>query len=155
MLAVKTETLTKSFLEFAQNASNILHIKTEKAYEEALELIEHLFEEANDTINEPLNDLIDIISKSIEKYESSQEKIVQFENEANNISQEISTLRVLMDQHGLTVSGFKDEIGSKSLVSMILNEKRNLTKEHITKLSKRFSLNPAVFFNLKTPEFRN
>jgi len=35
------------------------------------------------------------------------------------------------------------------LVSMILNGKRNLTKEHITKLSQRFSLNPSAFFNLK------
>ena len=150
MLAVKQETLTNSFLGFAHNASNILHIKSDKAYEEALELIEHLFDEANDTIDEPLNDLIDIVAKSIEKYESNQEGIVKFDNEANNITQEISVLRVLMDQHSLTVSGFKDEIGSKSLVSMILNGKRNLTKEHITKLSKRFSLNPSVFFNLKT-----
>jgi HTH-type transcriptional regulator/antitoxin HigA len=150
MLAVKQETLTNSFLGFAHNASNILHIKSDKAYEEALELIEHLFDEANDTVDEPLNDLIDIVAKSIEKYESSQEGIIKFDNEANNITQEVSVLRVLMDQHSLTVSGFKDEIGSKSLVCMILNGKRNLTKEHITKLSKRFSLNPSVFFNLKT-----
>ncbi len=150
MLAVKQEALTNSFLGFAHNASNVLHIKSGKAYEEALELIEHLFDEANDTIDEPLNDLIDIVAKSIEKYESNQEGIAEFDNEASNISQEISVIRVLMDQHKLTVSGFKDEIGSKSLVSMILNGKRNLTKEHITKLSKRFSLNPSVFFNLKT-----
>ena len=150
MLATKPETLTNSFLGFAHDASNILNIKSDKAYEEALELIEHLFNEANDTIDEPLNDLIDIISKAIGKYESSLEDIVKFDNEANNISQEISVLRVLMEQHHLTVSCFKNEIGSKSLVSMILNGKRNLTKEHITKLSKRFTLNPAVFFNLKT-----
>lgn len=150
MLAVKQETLTNSFLGFAHNASNILHIKSDKAYEEALELIEHLFGEANDTVDEPLNDLIDIVAKSIEKYELSQEGIIKFDNEANNITQEVSVLGVLMDQHSLTMSGFKDEIGSKSLVSMILNGKRNLTKEHITKLSKRFRLNPSVFFNLKT-----
>ncbi|MCK4842613.1 MAG: helix-turn-helix domain-containing protein [Methylococcales bacterium] len=147
MLAIKQEALTNSFLGFADNASNILHIKSETAYEEALEIIEHLFDKANDTADEPLNDLIDIISKSIEKYESSLEGIVIFDNEANNIKQEISALRVLMEQHNLTISGFQDEIGSKSLVSMILNGKRNLTKEHITKLSKRFSLSPAVFFN--------
>jgi len=57
-------------------------------------------------------------------------------------------LRVLMDQHNLTISEFKNEIGSKSLVSMILNGKRNLTKEHICKLSQRFNLNPSLFFNL-------
>jgi HTH-type transcriptional regulator/antitoxin HigA len=111
MLAVKQETLTNSFLGFAHNASNILHIKSDEAYKEALELIEHLFDEANDTIDEPLNDLIEIISKAIEKYESSLEDIVKFDNEANNISQEISVLKVLMEQHNLTVSGFKNEVG--------------------------------------------
>ena len=99
MLTIKSENLTNSFLRFAHNASNILHIKSAEAYEEALEIIEHLFDEANDTIDDPLNDLIDIISKSIEKYESCQEDIVNFDNEANNINQEISVLRVLMEQH--------------------------------------------------------
>jgi len=149
MLAIKPETLTNSFLGFAHEASNILHIKNKKNYEEALEIIEHLFNEANDTIDDPLNDLIDIISKSIERYESSQEDIVNFDRNTDDLSQEVSVLRVLMEQHNLTISGFKNEIGSKSLVSMILNGKRNLTKEHIAKLSKRFSLNPVVFFNLK------
>jgi HTH-type transcriptional regulator/antitoxin HigA len=150
MLAIKPETLTNSFLGFAHEASNILHIKTKEDYEKALEIIEHLFNESKDDIDDPLNDLIDIISKSIERYESRQEDIINFDRKAGDINQEVSILRVLMEQHNLTVSGFKNEIGSKSLVSMILNGKRNLTKEHITKLSKRFSLSPVVFFNLKT-----
>ncbi|MBL7004486.1 MAG: helix-turn-helix domain-containing protein [Gammaproteobacteria bacterium] len=149
MLAFKQNTLTLSFLGFASEASNILHIKTEKDYAEALETIEHLFTEAKDENNDPLNDLIDIISRAIEEYELSQESIVNFHKDANNINQEISVLRVLIEQHNLTLSAFKDEIGSKSLVSMILNGKRNLTKEHIAKLSERFNLSPAIFFNLR------
>jgi len=149
MLALKPENLTNSFLGFASEASNILHIKTEQDYQEALEIIDHLFLEAKDTIDDPLNDLIDMISRAIEKYELKQDDIVKFEKEANNTTQEISVLRVLMKQHNLTLVDFKDEIGSKSLVSMILNGKRNLTKEHIAKISKRFNLNPALFFNLR------
>jgi hypothetical protein len=42
-------------------------IKSDDAHEEALEIIEHLFDLANDTIDDPLNDLIDIISKATEK----------------------------------------------------------------------------------------
>jgi integrase len=39
------------------------------------------------------------------------------------------------------------EIGSKSLVSKILNGRgRNLTRDHIAALSKRFSVSPALFF---------
>ena len=148
MLALKSETLTSSFLEFSSAASNILNIKTEHDYDEALEVIEHLFLQAKDTVDDPLNDLIDIISRAIERYELSQDDITNFNKEADNINQEISVLRVLMDQHNLTISEFKNEIGSKSLVSMILTGKRNLTKEHICKLSKRFNLNPSLFFDL-------
>ena len=149
MLALKPETLTHSFLGFASEASNILHIKTEQDYQDALETIEHLFTESKDTADDPLNDLIDLVSKSIERYEATQEDIIAFDKEANNTNQEISVLRVLMSQHHLTLVDFKNEIGSKSLVSMILNGKRNLTKEHIAKISKRFNLDPASFFNLR------
>ena len=149
MLAIKPETLTDSFLEFAHDASSILHIKSDKDYKKALEIVEYLFDLVDDKIDEPLNDLIEMLSKSIEKYELKLKDVRLFDNEVNNIKQEISIIKVLMEQHHLTVSGFQDEIGSKSLVSMILNGKRNLTKEHITKLSKRFSLDPAIFFNLK------
>ena len=149
MLALKPENLTSSFLGFASQASNILHIKTEQDYQEALEVVEHLFLEAKDTEDDPLNDLIDLIARAIESYELKQEDIVKFEKEANNKTQEISVLKVLMDQHDLTLADFKNEIGSKSLVSMILNGKRNLTKEHIAKISKRFNLNPSVFFDLR------
>ena len=149
MLALKTETLTSSFLGFASEASNILHIKTEDDYQAALGTIEHLFSEAKDTADDPLNDLIEIISRAIDKYELTQQDIVFFEKQANNVSQDISVIRVLMNQHNLTLSDFKTEIGSKSLVSMILNGKRNLTKEHIAKLSSKFNLDPALFFNLR------
>jgi len=149
MLALKPVTLTSSFLGFASEASNILHIKTEDDYQTALETIEHLFSEAKDKSDDPLNDLIEIISRAIEKYELTQQDIVSFEKLANNSSQEISVIRVLMNQHNLTLSDFKTEIGSKSLVSMILNGKRNLTKDHIAKLSSKFNLDPALFFNLR------
>lgn len=83
MLAVKQDNLTRSFLGFASEASNLLHIKTEQGYHDALETIEYLFAEAKDEIDDPLNDLIDIISRAIEKYELDQEAIVRFHKEAD------------------------------------------------------------------------
>jgi HTH-type transcriptional regulator/antitoxin HigA len=149
MLAQKTEILTHSFLEFAHNASHIIHIKTKNDYEKALNTIESLFEQAKDLADDPLNDLIDLISRAIEKYESKQANIFNFVADAKSVNHELSVLRVLMDQHNLKISDFKDEIGSKSLVSMILSGKRNLTKEHISTLSKRFNIDPALFFDLR------
>ncbi|WP_353571684.1 helix-turn-helix domain-containing protein [Candidatus Albibeggiatoa sp. nov. BB20] len=147
MLAKKA--LTSSFLGFASQAYHILHIQSEQDYEEALEIIEYLFEQAEDKPDEPLNDLIDIVSKAIEQYESKQDDIILFDKEAKDINQGISAIRVLMEQHNLTATDLQDEIGSKSLVSMILNGKRNLTREHITKLSQRFNISPAIFFDLR------
>ncbi|MGR9014417.1 MAG: helix-turn-helix domain-containing protein [Gammaproteobacteria bacterium] len=149
MLAVKQEAVTNSFLGFASEASNILHIKTEEHYQEALSVVENLFEKASDSADDPLNDLIEILARAIEKYELHQEALASFVREADSLNPEISVLKVLINQHNLTVSDLKEEIGSKSLVSMILNGKRNLTKDHIYKLAQRFNINPAIFFNLK------
>ena len=146
MLALRKETLTNLFLNFNAQASNILHIKSEQDYEDALTTIEYLFKQAKDKPDDPLNNLIDILSRSIEEYESKQNDIIAFDKEAKKMDQEISMLRLLMDQHNLTINSFREEIGSKSLVSMILNGKRNLTKDHILKLSQRFNISPALFF---------
>jgi HTH-type transcriptional regulator/antitoxin HigA len=55
-------------------------------------------------------------------------------------------LRLLMDQYGFGVADLT-EIGRKSLVSKILNERgRQLTRQHIDALSKRFGISPALFF---------
>ena len=123
MKTLKSENSINSFLDFSAIASNILHIKTAKDYAQTLETIEDLFSQANDKIGDPLHDLIDLISRAIEKYELSQDNIIVFEKKANDLNQEISTLKVLMQQHNLTLSDLKDEIGSKSLVSMILHGK--------------------------------
>ena len=149
MSAISQATITDSFLGFASKASNILHIKSDKDYSDALKTVEHLFSEATDTVDDPLNELIELISKSISDYESTKEDIVNFEVSEGNIPQEISALRILMAQHKLTISDFEDEIGSKSLVSMMLDGRKNLTKEHIAKLSRRYNLNPSIFFDLE------
>ncbi|MGR6833758.1 type II toxin-antitoxin system HigB family toxin [Aliivibrio wodanis] len=38
------------------------------------------------------------------------------------------------------------DIGGKSLVSMILNGSRKLTKEHIQAISSKYNISPALFF---------
>ena len=101
---------------------------------------------AEDREGEPLLYLMDIVSDSIEDYENSLESIQRFDQEGNSIDPGISTLRVLIDQYGLTYSDLKDEIGSKSLVSQILSGSKSLTKTHIAKLSKRFNISPQLFF---------
>jgi HTH-type transcriptional regulator/antitoxin HigA len=56
-------------------------------------------------------------------------------------------LRFLMEQHHLSQSDLAEEVGGQSVVSNILSGKRRLTREHIEKLSRRFSISPASFYS--------
>jgi len=98
MSTIQSKALTDSFRAFAEQALPILHIHTDDDYEDALEFIEYLFDLAEDSENDPLNDLITIISISIEEYESNQEELVKFEQEAQAMDPSISMLRTLMNQ---------------------------------------------------------
>ncbi len=146
---MNTATVTQienSFLSFYENIQRAVEINTDADYQYALELLEQLMTKAEDREGEPLLHLIDIVADAIEQYEDSLESIKLYNQETDSIDPSISTLRVLIDQYGLTYLDLKDEIGSKSLVSQILSGAKSLTKTHITKLSQRFNISPQLFF---------
>lgn len=58
----------------------------------------------------------------------------------------IDVLRTLMDANNLRQKDLAPIFGSESIVSEVLNGKRDINKNHIEKLSKRFNVSPAVFF---------
>lgn len=90
--------------------------------------------------------LIEALSASIEKWEDEAAYFSAFNRRIAALDDDAAVLRALMDQHQLKADDLKDEIGGKSLVSMILNGSRNLTRAHIQALSRRFKISPAVFF---------
>ena len=55
-------------------------------------------------------------------------------------------LAFLMEQQGLKQKDLVDVFGTRSIVSEVVNGKRELNKEHIRKLSARFGVSPEVFF---------
>ncbi len=134
------------FQDFAEVAAPYLHITDAEHYEEALALVEALMEGASDNDDDPLNRVIDLVAHAIGRYERGLATLEAFETQANNIPADVAMLRVLMKQQGLGVADFP-EIGDKSLVSRILSGSRNLTKQHIQKLSERFGTNSSLFFD--------
>lgn len=138
--------LESSFLSFFETAHRAIEIETEEDYEFALDLVEHLMTKAEDREGEPLLRMIDMVADSIEKYENSLESVSKFIQEVETVDAGVSTLRVLIDQHNLSYSDLKEEIGSKSLVSQILSGSKNLTRAHIARLTRRFSISPELFF---------
>lgn len=128
--------------DLLQEASFLNQIETEQEYHQALELMDHLFDDF-----EKHYFLIDVLAKSIKCWEDSSVEFEEFNAMVNSLDSDVAALRVLIDQHNLNLSDFSEEIGNKSLLSMIISGKRNLTAKQIQALSKRFNLDPGVFFN--------
>lgn len=121
-------------------AGFIGYIANEGDYANALALMDELIDDA-----EGNHVLIGIVAHSIERWENEAPEFAEFNARIAGLGG-VDVLRLLMEQHGLGVADLP-EIGSKSLVSKILNARgRNLTKDHIEALSKRFGISPAAFF---------
>ena len=133
-------------VSFAEEADSYTHIRSKTAYEKALEMVSRLMDIAPDNSKSTLNSIISVIAESISEYEDSLESVQEFEKAVSDMPADISALRVLMNQYELNGTDLP-EIGDKTLVSKILNGKRNLTREHIEKLSARFKVSPALFFD--------
>lgn len=146
MNTATAQKIEDSFLSFFETAHRAIKIENEADYEFALDLVEYLMTKAEDKKDEPLLPMIDMIADSIEQYENSLETAREFEREVELMDPSISTLRLLIGQHQLSYADLKEEIGSKSLVSQILSGSKNLTKTHISKLSRRFNISPSLFF---------
>lgn len=130
---------------FAEAAASYIPIKDDAHYEEALKLVESLLEEADDSAEDPINAVIDLLSRAIETYESRDQELAAFEARAMEQPADLAMLRLLMAQHHLGMSDLP-EIGSKSMVSRVLSGERSLNKSHIKALSERFSIDPGLFF---------
>jgi HTH-type transcriptional regulator / antitoxin HigA len=130
---------------FAEAAGPFCHIADAEHYAGALELLESLFEEAEDRPEDPLNAVIAVLSQAIEDYERRDQELAAFEGRAGEGPPELAMLRLLMDQHGLGMADLP-EIGSKSMVSRVLSGERGMSKRHIQALAKRFAIDPGLFF---------
>jgi HTH-type transcriptional regulator / antitoxin HigA len=58
----------------------------------------------------------------------------------------LEVLQFLMDQHGLLQKDLANVFGTPSIVSEVLSGKRELNKDHIKRLSRRFHVSPELFF---------
>ena len=123
------------------NAGFLVHIRNEEEYELALSLMDELIEEYT-----VYKQLIEILSSTIEDWENSSTEFSEFNSQIKQVDSGVAVLRTLMEQYELKTNDFKNEIGGKSMVSMILNGSRTLSRGHIQALSNRFHISPSLFF---------
>jgi HTH-type transcriptional regulator / antitoxin HigA len=82
--------------------------------------------------------LIALLTVLVEEYEAKTYPVPK--------AMPLDIIRHLMEAHRLRQKDLVDVFGTESIVSEVLNGKRDLTKEQIRRLSARFHVSPSVFF---------
>ncbi|MGA2809723.1 MAG: helix-turn-helix domain-containing protein [Terracidiphilus sp.] len=108
--------------------------------EELAEYTQALFElTAKADLSPDEEEAVELMTLLVERYESERYTVP--------LAEPADVLRYLLDRNGLSQRDIAPELGSESTVSLILSGKRQLNRDHIARLSRRFSVSPAVFFN--------
>ena len=117
-----------------QGAPHLIHND-----EELAEYTQALFELTAKSAPKPEEEeAIELMTLLVERYEQERYPVPQAEP--------VDVLRYLLERNGLSQRDIAPELGSESTVSLVLSGKRQLNRDHIARLSRRFNVSPAVFF---------
>ncbi|HEV8495036.1 MAG TPA: helix-turn-helix domain-containing protein [Candidatus Angelobacter sp.] len=131
-LAVKTPEYAKLL---AQILPGVIHSEDENDHFIAiLEKLEH----RSSKWSKAEARLAELLTLLIENFEDKNYQL--------KASTPIQVLQELMESNNLKQKDMVDIFGAESTVSAVLNGKRDMTREHIKRLSKRFQVSPEVFF---------
>jgi HTH-type transcriptional regulator / antitoxin HigA len=81
---------------------------------------------------------IELLTLLVDRYESERFPVPDAEP--------VDVLRFLLASNGLSQRDIVPELGSESTVSLVMSGKRQLNRDHIARLSRRFNVSPKVFF---------
>lgn len=111
-------------------------IHSEKENERCIALLEAL-DQKGDKLTAAERRLGELLTVLIEDFEER--------TYALKPAKPVEVLAELIEANGLKQKDLMEIFGTPSIVSEILREKRNLTVDHIRKLSKRFHVSPEMF----------
>ena len=89
-------------------------------------------------LNKDQEDFVESLSILVEAYENEHEPI-------NENTDPVEALKFLLEANNMNFSELGNLLGSRSLGSLIMNRKRELSKNHIRILSMHFSVSPSLF----------
>lgn len=104
------------------------------------EVIDFLIDRGQLTPDE--EDYLNLLGTLVHEYENNQEAIPDIYG--------VELLKVLIEDSGIRQKDLVPIFKTESIVSDILNGRRNLTTRHILELAEFFHISPAAFFPLKT-----
>ncbi len=115
-------------------------INSEKELEKTQVVIDALIDKCSLTEDE--RDYLNLLGLLIHEYEETQELVPDIFG--------VEILKVFMEEQNLKQKDLVSIFKTESIVSNILNGKRQLTVEHIQKLADFFHVSPAVFFPINS-----
>jgi HTH-type transcriptional regulator / antitoxin HigA len=130
------ETMIAVAERYSLRVSTPMPITSERQHSEYLSVLDKLA--SQEALTKEEDKYAQVLVTLIEAYEEQNHSIPD--------ASPIDVLRTLMDANGLRQKDLAPIFGSESIVSEVLNGKRDINKSHIEKLSKRFDVSPAVFF---------
>ncbi len=112
-------------------------ITSKKEYERRVSVMDELLDRIGTNETHRLMPLLDLVTKEVETYEAKQQKLPE--------ATPAKVLAFLMEEHQLKQTDLAEELGGQSIVSAILNGKRELNTRQVKALATRFCVSPAAF----------
>jgi HTH-type transcriptional regulator/antitoxin HigA len=112
-------------------------IISEKDYKRRVSVMDELLDRIGANESHRLMPLLDLVTKEVEVYEAKQQPMPE--------ATPAQVLAFLMAEHNLKQTDLAQELGGQSIVSAILNGKRELNTRQVKALAERFKVSPAVF----------
>jgi HTH-type transcriptional regulator/antitoxin HigA len=111
-------------------------VRTEEENEHYIRILEEM--ERRGHLNKDEKEFAELLTVLIERFEDAHYQL--------RPSTPLEAIKELMDANNLRQKDLVDVFGTESVVSEVLNGKRELNKDHIKRLSARFSVSPELFF---------
>ena len=113
-------------------------IRTEDELDAAFAIIDELT--GRDDLAATEDDFLEVLGDLIERYEDQHVEMPRVSD--------AEMIRSLMEEKGVSQADVVRGAGiSKTVLSLVLNGKRHLTREHIETLSRYFGISPVVFLD--------
>jgi HTH-type transcriptional regulator / antitoxin HigA len=113
-------------------------IRTEAQLDAAIAMIDELTD--RDDLAATEDDFLEVLGDLVERYEDQHVEMPRVSD--------AEMLRLLMEEKGVSQADVVRGAGiSKTVLSLVLNGKRELTREHIEALSKYLGVSPVVFLD--------
>lgn len=112
-------------------------ITSERDYKNRVRNMDELLDRIGANESHRLMPLLDLVTKEVENYEAKNQTLPE--------ATPAAVLAYLMAEHNLKQTDLAKELGGQSIVSAILNGKRELNTRQVKALATRFQVSPAVF----------